>query len=287
MTDRVMSLAVTPGRRRAGDLDLHVLGLALDQRLGGQHMLDLGRADAMRQRAEGAMRGGVAVAADHGHARQGPALFGADDVDDALADVGHRVVVDAEILGVLVQRLDLDAAVFGHGRGIGAVQRGRHVVVRHGDGLFRRAHLAARHAQAFERLRAGHFMHQMAVDIQKAGAVVGLVDDMVVPDLVIEGSERSWLSHCAAIGEWMASRRAAYAATASEACEDGPRIVGKTPRQACMIGHVEEADHGGGYTPEWRFWQASIGTVRWLLHCTAIAPIPPNLALPLRLPRCG
>jgi hypothetical protein len=50
-------------------------------------MLDLGRADAMRQRAEGAMRRGVAVAADDGHAGQGPALFGADDVHDALAHV--------------------------------------------------------------------------------------------------------------------------------------------------------------------------------------------------------
>jgi hypothetical protein len=45
-------------------------------------------------------------------------------------------------------------------------------VVDHGQRLFRVAHLAARHAQAFERLRAGHFMDQMAVDIEKAGAVL-------------------------------------------------------------------------------------------------------------------
>jgi hypothetical protein len=47
-------------------------------------VLDLGRADAEGQRAEGAMRRGVAVAADDGHARQGEALLRPDDVHDAL-----------------------------------------------------------------------------------------------------------------------------------------------------------------------------------------------------------
>ena len=41
------------------------------QRLRRQHMLDLAGADAKRQGAEGAVRGGVAVAAHDGHARLG------------------------------------------------------------------------------------------------------------------------------------------------------------------------------------------------------------------------
>ena len=77
-------------RQLAVDAHQHVLGLALDQRLRGQHMLDLGGADAVRQRAEGAVRRGVAVAADDGHARQREALLRADDVDDALADDRSR-----------------------------------------------------------------------------------------------------------------------------------------------------------------------------------------------------
>ena len=148
----------------------------------------------MSQRAEGAMGRGVAVAANHGHAGQGPALFRADDVHDALTDIRHRVVMDAEIGRVLVQRLDLDAAIFGHGGGIGAVQRGRHVVIRHGDGLVRGVNLAARHAQTFEGLRAGHFVHEVAVDIEKAGAIVGFVGDMGIPDLVIERFGGHWSS---------------------------------------------------------------------------------------------
>jgi hypothetical protein len=90
MMARMMSLAVTPGRQLAVDTHQHVLRLLLDQRLRGEHMLDLGRADAMRERAEGAMRRGVAVAADDRHARQREALLGADDVDDALAMVEAR-----------------------------------------------------------------------------------------------------------------------------------------------------------------------------------------------------
>ncbi len=79
------------------DIDPHVLGFFLDQRLGREHMLDFRRADAMRQRAEGAMRRGMAVAADDGRARQRETLLRADDVDDALAHI-HRVeIVDAEI----------------------------------------------------------------------------------------------------------------------------------------------------------------------------------------------
>ncbi len=52
----------------------------------------------------------------------------------------------------------------------------------------RRANLAVGHAEAFERLRAGHFMDQVAIDIEETGAIVLLVDDVVVPDLVIEGA---------------------------------------------------------------------------------------------------
>jgi hypothetical protein len=35
---------------------------------------------------------------------------------------------------------------------------------------------------------AGHLVHKVAVDIQQAGAVIGLMDDVVVPDLVIQGA---------------------------------------------------------------------------------------------------
>ena len=85
MMARITSLAVAPGRQRALDGHGHGAGPLLRQRLGGQHVLDLAGADAERQRPEGAVGRGVAVAADDGHARLGQTLLRADDVDDALA----------------------------------------------------------------------------------------------------------------------------------------------------------------------------------------------------------
>ena len=186
MTESVMSFAVTPGRRLPVISTLHVPGLSLDQRLGRQHVLDLARADPVGQRAERAVRGRMAVAADDRHARQGPALLGPDDVHDALADVAHGVVVDAELGGVRVERGDLDGAVLGHVGRVLAAGRGRHVVVGHRDGPLGRAHAPARHAQALEGLGARDLVHQVPVDVEQRGAVLGLLDEVGVPDLVVE-----------------------------------------------------------------------------------------------------
>ena len=97
MMARMMSLAVDARRQRAVDGDPHVLRLLLDQRLGGEHMLDLRGADAVGERAEGAVGRGVAVAADDGHAGQREALLRPDDVDDALAVVELVEILDAEL----------------------------------------------------------------------------------------------------------------------------------------------------------------------------------------------
>ena len=168
----------------AVDHRAHVFGFLLDQRLRRQHVLDFGGADAVRQRAERAMGGGVAVTADDGGAGQRKALLGADHVDDALTLVELVEIFDAEFLGVVGHHPHLlDALRIGIGlRAVG----GRDVVIDDGQRLLRRVNLAAGGAQAFERLRRGHLVHQMAVDIEQAGAVIGFVHQMVVPDLVVQ-----------------------------------------------------------------------------------------------------
>ena len=66
------------------------------------------------------------------------------------------------------------------GAGVG----GGDFVIDQGVGGSRPAHAAAGHAQTLEGLRRGHFVDQMAVDIEQAGAVRRALDDVGVPDLV-------------------------------------------------------------------------------------------------------
>ena len=92
MMARMMSLAVDAGGQLAVDRDRQRLRARLRQRLRGQHVLDLAGADAEGQGPEGAVGGGVAVAAHDRHAGQRAALLGADHVHDALVRIAHRVV---------------------------------------------------------------------------------------------------------------------------------------------------------------------------------------------------
>src|SRR5215475_4688358 len=94
-------------------------------------MLRLRGADAECERAEGAVGRRVTVAADDGQTGLSHALLRPDDVDDALADVRHREVLDAEVAAVLRQRLDLDAR-FLFGDALAAIGR-RDVVVGNGE----------------------------------------------------------------------------------------------------------------------------------------------------------
>ena len=60
------------------------------------------------------------------------------------------------------------------------------VVVSGGDDGAGAPNLALGHADALESLRAGHFMYQMAVDVQNGCAVFFGVDDVLVPNLVVK-----------------------------------------------------------------------------------------------------
>ncbi len=188
MMARMMSLAVTPGAAVALDEHAHVARLLLHQRLGGQHVLDLRRADAPGQRPEGAVGRGVGIAADDGGAGQGEALLGADHVDDALAAVVLVEILDAEFRDVGGERLDLQPAV-GVLDALGAIGR-RNVVVDHRQGALGRVDLASGHAQPLEGLGARHLVDQVPIDVEQRRAVRLGLDDVVVPDLVVERARR-------------------------------------------------------------------------------------------------
>jgi hypothetical protein len=63
-------------------------------------------------------------------------------------------------------------------------------VVGHGQRAVGPAHLAAGRAKPGEGLRGGHLMDEVEVDIEDRFAVL-FVDDVCVPDLVVEGLVRA------------------------------------------------------------------------------------------------
>ncbi len=162
--------------------DSHRAGLVLDHALGGEHVLDLAGADAEGERAEGAVGGGVGVAADDRHAGLGHAQLGADHVHDPLAVGAERVDGDAELVAVALERFDLHAGELvldagGHGRAVGGS-----VVVGGGEGAVGAAHLAPGQAQPVEGLGARDLVDEVQVDVHQAGALAGHL--VGLPDLV-------------------------------------------------------------------------------------------------------
>ncbi len=176
------------GHKYSIDANFAGLGFALEQALGGQDVFDFTGADSEGQRAKRAVRGGVTVAADDGHAGLGEAEFRADDVNNASVRAGHAVQGDAEFSGVGLHLLDLGGgqgvcnrckaptALVGVGRG------GRDGVVHRGDGFLGAADFESTLAQAGKSLGRGDFMHEVQVDIED-GRGIGLFGDNVgVPE---------------------------------------------------------------------------------------------------------
>ncbi len=93
--------------QRAVDVDREGLRPALQQALGGEHVADLGGADAEGEGAEGAVGAGVAVAADDGLAGLRQAQLRADDVHDAAQLVPQVEQLDAELRAVALQLRNL------------------------------------------------------------------------------------------------------------------------------------------------------------------------------------
>src|SRR5438067_1922016 len=83
----------------------------------------------------------------------------------SLPSIERVVILDAERLGVLGERLHLGRAF----RVVDALASvgGRHVVINDRQRFFRRAHFSAGRAQPLERLRGGHLMDEMPVDVDE------------------------------------------------------------------------------------------------------------------------
>ena len=185
MRARIRSLEETPARALAAEDDLHGLRARLQQALRGQHVLDFAGADAEGQRAEGAVRRGVAIAADDGQAGLGDAELGTDDVDDALVAAGHVKERDAVAGAILRQRFDLQARVLVHDGQMAIL--GGDGMVHHREGEIGAAHLAAGGFQAGKGLRGGDFVNQVAVNVDEGRLARGFAHHVRVPDFFVHG----------------------------------------------------------------------------------------------------
>ena len=134
------------------------------------------------------MSGGVRVAADDRHARQGRAVFRSDDMDYSLA-FGHerKEGCCTKFGNIAVQSGDLLFADRVRNAVVAQLPAGcRCVVVRCGNDRADTPDFAPSLTQAFKCLRAGDFMHQVAVYVKDGRAIFLCVDDVLVPNLVIK-----------------------------------------------------------------------------------------------------
>jgi hypothetical protein len=120
------------------------------------------------------------------HPRQRRPLLRADHVHDALALVQEgEIDLGAEFPDVRVQGLDLQARDRVLDALVPVARRG--IVVRRRHDRVDAPGLAAGELEPLERLRAGHFVHQVAVDVDQGRTVGFLADQVAGPELVVKG----------------------------------------------------------------------------------------------------
>jgi len=197
-------LGAHPRTKIAFHPHFHRLRLLEQQRLGRQHVLDLARPDTKGERAQPAVAGGVRIPAYDGGAGQREALFRPDHMDNPLFLRGCGDVTDAESRGVHFECCKLRGA-FGIGdgdrRAVGIPSRGRwQVVVRYCEGQFGPAHRTSGHLQRLERLRAGHLVDKVAINIDERRPVVARLDNVRVPDLFVESAGAARHDACFLVG---------------------------------------------------------------------------------------
>ena len=188
MTARMMSLAVTPGRSVALDGDRHGLERLERQRLGGQHVLDLAGADAEGHRPEGAVGGGVRVAADDGDARHASGPAAGRRRARCPARCRRASAGGCRTRSALARSVSICVRLIGSAMGRSIARVG---VLWSSVAIVRSGRRTGRPAmpQAVEGLRAGDLVHEVQVDVDEVGrAVLALGDQVVVPDLLGQGA---------------------------------------------------------------------------------------------------
>src|SRR6266478_1668042 len=164
------------------------LGARLNEALRCKDVLDFAGADAERQRAERSVSGRVAVTANNRLPGLRDAEFRADDVYDALILAVHVEEANAGFAAVFFEGVELELGV--------VIEDGQSAVgggdgmVHHGEGEIGAADLAAFGAKPGEGLRRGAFVNEVAVDVDDCRLAGLLVNNVGVPNFLIERFRR-------------------------------------------------------------------------------------------------
>ena len=110
MIARITSFAVTPGGSTPSTRTSMFFAGRCSRCLRRQNMLHFRGADAEGQRAHRAMGGGVRIAANDGHARQGNPLLRPHDMHNALTRIQQRKIGNPELRHIALERFDLQPA---------------------------------------------------------------------------------------------------------------------------------------------------------------------------------
>jgi hypothetical protein len=125
---------------------------------------------------------GMRIPAHDRHAGQREALFGADNMDNALPEIAHAEKFDGGLCAVLFQGSDLLGTDW-----VGNSQfsiRRRDVMVRNGEDGARPTDLSAGHPESFKGLGRSHFMDQVPINIEQGCPIRFFPYDMLLPNLV-------------------------------------------------------------------------------------------------------
>src|SRR6185437_8680269 len=211
----------------------------LQQALRGEYMRHLGRADAEGEGAQRAVRAGVAVAADQGAAWQRQAQFRTDDVHDAALRILQPQQLHPELGAIALElpdlpgrRLDGDRCTAKDLLGAGGAG-----MIDGCEGQLGATQRQAPLAQQRERLRGGHLMDEVTIDVQHGWRVGGLGHHLVLlPDLLIHGLHRGVPcarggrrggAHAVAVRGWRCM------STNASQCSLSAVVPENSPKKAC------------------------------------------------------
>ena len=168
----------------SADVDAANLETRHGERLCGKHVSHLAGTDAKGDGSERTVRGRVRVAARDGTTGLRDALFGADNVDNALAACGDIEKFDV-ICGTVFAQFGDHGLCHGIGERFVLVEC-RYDVVNRGKGTVGVPHFEAEIAQHAKRLRAGDFVDEVCPDEELCLPAGQLPDGVRVPNFFEE-----------------------------------------------------------------------------------------------------